>query len=841
MSGGGGTNTVQSQSAPPQQFIDAYTNLINNATATSQQPLQQYTGQQVAGFTPDQQSAAAIAEQSGAAAAPYTAAAGQMIGQSQAGIQAAASPYQTAATSGYGSATGDFNTAGGTNLWASAPQYTSAGISGMMSPYTQDVVNATQSQFNNQNQQQQAGLTSSAASAGALGGDRLGVAQGVMAGQQTAAQAPVIAGLEQSGFTNAQQEFNTQQAAQIGANAQTAQLQLGAGQGLNAAASGYAGLAGQTAQNTEAQNSEAAQAASQYASLGQQQFGQSLSQAQSLYGIGTGEQQVQQAQLNVPYEQFLQQQAYPFQTQSWLGGLTEGIGGMSGGTGTTTSPGPSVISQGAGLATAGIGAYGLYNAATGATGGRVMERGGGITWHGPQVHALRGGGGIAPPHFADGGADDAVAATVASDGGYAADMPNIQEQILRNQQQIQTLKDAGIVPGSTDTSAGQDPNAPPAGQPAPAGIAAQPHGEPVGGPAPDAAPAAAPARGSGIAAAPAAAAPPQINDGTDDSSGMPYPPTDDGSGLPPGVGSDSGITATDDGKWIDDGTWDQGAGGAGKDTRGWGDKIFETKDGKPNPWLYVTQAGLAMMAGKSPHAMENIGAGGLAGIQAFGKASEEAKSLATHMELTKATLANTQAYQKGMLGIRQQNADTARYKVDVGADQFTQKLSATQEWRDRVDANVNRGMDIKAAQNDATNYYRQGNLAARQDSNAETARRDSANENQAKVREANLQGQRSVSNQMKATQEEELEVSRINNNRAQLGQTPIDHDTLIRTLRTGHETNGPAAVPQATTPQSQTTTPATAAPPLPPGVPPGSQYSPSRRMWRDPSGKTYPG
>src|SRR6185437_10433175 len=70
-----------------------------------------------------------------------------------------------------------------------------------------------------------------------------------------------------------------------------------------------------------------------------------LTGANSLLGIGGLEQQLGQEQLNVPYEEFQQQQAYPFQTTNWLSGITEGIGSNAGGTSTTTSPGPSTGSQ----------------------------------------------------------------------------------------------------------------------------------------------------------------------------------------------------------------------------------------------------------------------------------------------------------------------------------------------------------------------------------------------------------------------------------------------------------------------------------------------------------------
>ena len=51
------------------------------------------------------------------------------------------------------------------------------------------------------------------------------------------------------------------------------------------------------------------------------------------------QQQTQQAQDTAQYNQFLQQASYPFQVQSWLAGISEGTGALSGSQTTTTQPG----------------------------------------------------------------------------------------------------------------------------------------------------------------------------------------------------------------------------------------------------------------------------------------------------------------------------------------------------------------------------------------------------------------------------------------------------------------------------------------------------------------------
>lgn len=206
-----------------------------------------------------------------------------------------------------------------------------------MSPYTQSVVDATQNQFNNQNARQQAGLTSNAISQGALGGNRVGVAQGILAGQQQLAQAPVIAGLYNQGYGQAVNTAQGQQQA------------------------GLAGAYGLSSIGTALQNA-------------------GLSGANAQIGAGTLQQQTQQAQDQARYQQFMQQQAYPFQTAQWLAGIGTGVGSQLGTntTGTTTAPAPNPLTQLLGLGVSGAGlAGGLGWKPFAWTGGAIHKDGGG--------------------------------------------------------------------------------------------------------------------------------------------------------------------------------------------------------------------------------------------------------------------------------------------------------------------------------------------------------------------------------------------------------------------------------------------------------------------------------
>lgn len=274
------TTTTQSSSSADPQADAAYRALLQRAQSVADTPYQAYTGQLVAPVNAQQNLAIGNINANAGFAQPY--------------IQQAA----------------------GLATDAAAP-ISASDIANYQNPYTQSVVDATQAQFNNQNTQAQQGLLSSAAAQGALGGNRLGVAQANLAGQQATAQAPVIAGLYSQGYQQA-----------LSAAQQDAQRKQAAAYSL-----GNLGVAGQSA---------------------------ALSGATAQLGAGTLQQQTEQAQNTADYGQYMQQQAYPFQTTQWLAGLQTGVGSQLGGTsyGSQTQPKQDSTAQWLGL---GISALGLLS------------------------------------------------------------------------------------------------------------------------------------------------------------------------------------------------------------------------------------------------------------------------------------------------------------------------------------------------------------------------------------------------------------------------------------------------------------------------------------------------
>lgn len=309
--GGKGDSSTTTQSsnstatqAPPDYLNSAYQSLVGAATNIAQQPLQQYQGQLQAGFSPLQQQGLDAVQNSQGAANPYIDAASSSINASQ------------------------------TPLWNSVQQFSPSNIQQYENPYQSDVVNATMAQINQLNQQQQSQLQGNAVSNHALGGDRAGIAAASLANQQGLAAGQTLSQLNNQNYAQAANEFNTQQSSQLGAN--------------------------------EANSWLNSQAGSLYGNLGNEALNTSLTGSNALLNAGSLQQQQAQGALNIPYEEYLQQQAFPYQDTQYLANILEGIGGVAGGTTTGSSSGtttntqssPSLFSQLAGLGVAGAGILG---------------------------------------------------------------------------------------------------------------------------------------------------------------------------------------------------------------------------------------------------------------------------------------------------------------------------------------------------------------------------------------------------------------------------------------------------------------------------------------------------
>ena len=273
---------------------------------------------------------------------------------------------QLAALAGQGAGTADFQAARDLTGPQAYQQF--------MSPYQQEVIDATRAEFENEMSRQQAQLGSSAGSA--FGGGRFGVAQGELAASGARGLASTMAGLRQQGFAGAQaaaaqaqqQRMGLGQAS-MGQAAQNQQMLQSAGQqqaGLGsqaaALASGDMQALGQVAQSQGAlaqsqmspyQQALAAnmQVASAIPQFGAQQFG-------ILSSFGDQQQKYQQAGLDAISQRNKLAQYAPYEQMGFVGSQLAGLmGGYPGGTtiGTTTAPGPTGTQSFLGTAAVGSG------------------------------------------------------------------------------------------------------------------------------------------------------------------------------------------------------------------------------------------------------------------------------------------------------------------------------------------------------------------------------------------------------------------------------------------------------------------------------------------------------
>ena len=200
-----------------------------------------------------------------------------------------------------------------------------------MDPYLDDVVQRAQDDIGRQGQIQEQGAAAKAVGQGAFGGSRAAVLQGEIGRNTLEQQARTGERLRSAGFT---------QASQMAQNA--AQQKLAQAQGI--------------------------------AGLGQLGSALGVQDINTLLGVGGLQQQQDQTGLNIAQQNLLAQQQLPFQQLGFLSDIFRGVPALQQTTATTTTPGPSGISQLLGLGIAGLGAAGsaggignLFNFGTRAT------------------------------------------------------------------------------------------------------------------------------------------------------------------------------------------------------------------------------------------------------------------------------------------------------------------------------------------------------------------------------------------------------------------------------------------------------------------------------------------
>lgn len=308
---GGKTSRSSQEVTIPPEVLARYNAVNARAETTAERPYQIYSmdpSKFVAPLTQAQQAGISQTMQSAGQAQPYfDAATGQLLG-----AQGSAQPLMTQAQ----------------GLAGQSARSVSPGelqTQQFMSPYIRDVVEAQRGLTQRQQEAQMSGAMGQAIRSGAYGGDRAGIAAANLAKEQQLAQAGILSPLLQQGYTQALQTAQQQQGLGLSAEQANRAAQAQASQLLGGLGAQQFGMGSQTAQ--------------QLAGLGTGAQGAALQGAQAQLGAGQVAQQTEQAGLQALYNQFLQEQSYPFQVAQFLANIAMGTGALSGSTTTTRQPG----------------------------------------------------------------------------------------------------------------------------------------------------------------------------------------------------------------------------------------------------------------------------------------------------------------------------------------------------------------------------------------------------------------------------------------------------------------------------------------------------------------------
>lgn len=181
-------------------------------------------------------------------------------------------------------------------------------ISQYMDPYQQQVIGATQEDFARQRELAMRGVGDEFTGAGAFGGARHGVAEGVALGELGRAETQTLAGLRSAGFQNATQAALQQRGLGLTAAGQMANLGFG----------GAAGL-----------------------------YGAQREAAGSMAQLGEMQRLLNQAGLDFNYQQYMREQEDPFRRFGLLSSTMSAPYGSTQTTQTSQSPWGSILGAGA--------------------------------------------------------------------------------------------------------------------------------------------------------------------------------------------------------------------------------------------------------------------------------------------------------------------------------------------------------------------------------------------------------------------------------------------------------------------------------------------------------------
>lgn len=308
-----GTTTTQ----VPQWLSDYVQGTLNKANQLAAQPYQTYKGQRVAKPNGDMQAGWNMAKDAATAYQPYFQSAQATLNNSGAGTALqTAQPYLNQATSlnAVGAAQPYFNQAG----------QSSAGlVSGYLSPYQNAVVDQIGRKGQETLQSNLHTLGDDFIRAGGMGGTRhMGVA-GKAATDMTNAVTDAQGQLLNQGYQTALGAAQNDLARYADIGQAQGNLTLGQQQNMGALAQMAGNFSSIDTRNKMDQ-------ATNYASLGKAAQQAGLTGAAAVESVGNTQRGLQQANLDLAYQDFQNQKNYPYQMTDWMRGQTTGMPNMGG-------------------------------------------------------------------------------------------------------------------------------------------------------------------------------------------------------------------------------------------------------------------------------------------------------------------------------------------------------------------------------------------------------------------------------------------------------------------------------------------------------------------------------
>lgn len=336
-SGGGGTSTVnQTTSSIPKEFYPMFQRTLDRGEALSLEPYQAYGQQRTADMSADTATSQNAVRDIYNAGMPGTQEAMDMTraaGAGAAGITGQG-PYQFSEF-GY-SGPGTFDS-------SAAQQY--------MSPFIQNVLDQQKLSAARDFQIANADRNAKAVQAGAFGGSRQAVQQGMAENDLLSRTNQIEAEGLQNAYTDAQKMFEADRAARMTSEQRRAE-ELGRVQTGQAAENLNRSNLGLDALKFQSSNAAQLSALQQAAQAGD------IRAAQLLEASGKAQEARQQAGLDIGYEDYLRQQNYPMERLQQYASILHGSP-VANATTTTTSVPTNPYQQALGM---GISALGLYNA-----------------------------------------------------------------------------------------------------------------------------------------------------------------------------------------------------------------------------------------------------------------------------------------------------------------------------------------------------------------------------------------------------------------------------------------------------------------------------------------------